>query len=80
MTLEMIRQTFLWCFVINMGLLLWWCGFILFARDWVFRVHSKWFKISRERFDAIHYKGIMVFKIFIFACNLVPYLALGIVG
>ncbi len=80
MTLEVIRGALLWCFIINMGLLMWWFLFLTLAHDWVYRVHSKWFNVSAERFDAIHYAGMTFFKIVIFAFNLVPYLALLIVG
>jgi len=43
-------------------------------------MHSKWFNIPVEKFDAIHYAGIAFFKISIFLFNLVPYFALRIVG
>ncbi len=79
MTIDVIRQVFGWCFIINMGLLLWWFLIIMLAHDWVYKMHSKWFKIPVEKFDAIHYTGIAFFKIFIFAFNLVPYIALTIV-
>ena len=50
------------------------------GRDWIYRMHSRWFRISEERFDAIHYAGMAIFKTAIFLFNLVPYLALRIVG
>ncbi len=80
MTVEMVRNALLWCIVFNMGLLLVWFAFLALAHDWVYRVHSKWFKLSVERFDAIHYAGIALFKTFIFVFNVVPYLALLIVA
>jgi len=82
MTLDIvtIRNALLWCFAINTGLLLWWFLFIALAHDWVYRMHTRWFNIPVEKFDAIHYTGMMVFKLFIFAFNLVPCLALLIVG
>ncbi len=80
MTLEIVRDTLAWCSVINIGLLLWWFLFITFAHDWTYRYHSKWFKLSLEKFDTIHYVGITFFKISIFLFNLVPYFALRIVG
>jgi len=79
LSLDAIRDALLWCFVINMGLLLLWFLFLTLAHDWVYRMHSKWFNVSVEKFDAIHYAGISFFKIIIFAFNLVPYLALLIV-
>lgn len=74
-------QTFLgWCALINTGLLLGWWFFIWFAHDFVFRTHTRWFPMSRERFDAIHYTGIMILKLLVFVFVLVPYLALRIMS
>ncbi len=80
MTFETIRAVFAWCSVINIGLLLWWLVFYVLARDWMYQLHCKWFKISEERFDTIHYAGMAIFKIGIFLFNLVPYLAMRIAG
>ncbi len=79
MTIETMRAVLGWCSIINMGLLLWWFLIVTFAHDWVYRFHSKWFKLSVESFDAIHYAGIAFFKVAIFVFNIVPYFALGIV-
>lgn len=68
-----------WCAVINIGLLLWWFLFITQAHDWTYQLHRKWFYISNERFDAIHYSGMAIFKISIFLFNITPYLALKII-
>ena len=80
MTLEIVRNALGWCCLINLGILMWWFLFLVFAHDWVYKLHTKWFKMSVEQFNAIHYTGMMLFKLFIFAANLVPYLALRIVG
>ena len=80
MTLELTREVLGWCAIINVGLLIWWSCFIMFAGDFCFRMHSKLFPMTRERFFEIHYAGIMAFKVFVFAVNVVPYVALKIVG
>jgi len=80
MTLVIIRKTLAWCAVINLGLLLWWFLFFVLAHDWMYRFHSKWFKLSFEKFDTIHYKCMALFKISLLVFNLVPYFALRIVG
>ena len=80
MDLEAIRAFFAWCSVINIALLAWWAIFLFFAHDWTYRMHSKWFKISAERFDAIHYGAMAAFKLGVFMFNLVPYFALRIIG
>ena len=80
MTLEMIRAALAWCAVINIGLLIWWLLFFTLAHDWTYRFHSKWFKLSLEQFDSMHYAGMALFKIGIFLFNLVPYFSLRIIG
>ena len=80
MTLEVVRSALAWCIVINVGLLVWWFFFLTVCHDWTYRMHTRWFNITVDTFDAIHYAGISFFKILIFLLNLVPYLALRIVG
>jgi hypothetical protein len=80
MSIEVMRDFFLWCTVINYGLLLWWFLFFAFAHDWIQRIHGRWFRLSREQFDAVHYAGMAVFKIGIILFNLVPFIVLYIVG
>lgn len=79
MTIEQLSEVLLWCFVINMGLLMWWAGFFILAHDFVYNLHTKWFKISVERFDAIHYAGMAIYKIGMFMFFLVPWMAMKIV-
>jgi len=80
MALVIIRKTLAWCAVMNIGFLLWWFLFFVLAHDWTYGFHRKWFKLSVEEFDTIHYKCMALFKISIFVFNLVPYFALRIVG
>ncbi len=80
MTIDLVRDALLWCFIINMGILLWWFLVFTLAHDWVYQFHGKWFKLSVDKFDAIHYAGMAFFKICIFLFNIVPYFALRIVG
>ena len=80
MTIEITRDVFAWCSVINLGILIFWLLWLRCAHDFVYRFHGKWFKISVETFDAIHYGSIGVFKLVIIVFNIVPYFALRIVG
>ena len=73
MTFEIIRDIFGWCALINIGFLIWWGIAIVFMHDFVYRMHSRWFKMPVEDFDRIHYVGLAFY-------NLVPYLAMRIVG
>ena len=80
MSLEMVRQTLLWCTVINYGVLLVWFLFFMLAHDGIYQLHGRWFPLSVELFDALHYGGMALYKIGILLLNLVPYIALRLVG
>lgn len=80
MTLEIIRDMLAWCAVINIALLILWVLIFIAGRGWIYRLHSQWFNISEEKFDAIHYGGMAALKIGIWLFLLGPYLALRIVG
>ena len=62
MTLEIVRSTLAWCTVIDLILLFWWFGFFVFARDFVYRMHSRWFPMPQEDFNKIHYAGMAFFN------------------
>ncbi len=79
MTIETLSEALLWSALINMGLLLWWVVFFIFGRAFIYRMHSRWFKLSEEQFDAIHYGGMAFYKICIFVFNIVPWFALMII-
>ena len=80
MNIAMARAFLLWCTVINYGVLLVWWLFFLLAHDWMYGLHGLWFHLPVEQFDALHYAGMALYKIGILLFNLVPYLALRIVG
>jgi hypothetical protein len=80
MNVPFVSEFLLWCLGINYVILLWWFGAFIFAHGWMFKLHSRCFRISEERFDSIHYAGMAVYKIGILLFNLVPYVALRIMG
>jgi uncharacterized protein DUF6868 len=80
MSINMLRDVLLWCAVINYGVLLVWFLFFILAHDFMHRLHGRWFRLSVEQFDALHYAGMGIFKLGIILLNLVPYIALRIVG
>ena len=80
MTVDIVRAALGWCSIINMALLLWWFFALIVLHDWVYKWHSKWFKLSVEKFDQIHYTGIAFFKILLLFFNIVPYFSLLIAG
>ena len=80
MTLETVRDFFAWCSVINIVLIVLWFVAFVGARNWMYRIHTKWFTVSEHTFDAIHYGGLGLFKIAIWVFCLTPYFALRIIG
>lgn len=80
MTVDIFRAALGWAALLNMGLLLFWFGMFMVAHDWVYKVHSTWFTMSREQFDIAHYKMMGFYELSIFVVLLGPYLALRIVA
>ncbi|RQW83453.1 MAG: hypothetical protein EHM62_02055 [Methylococcus sp.] len=79
-TLESLRTLLLWNLAVNTALLcLWFAGFA-WAHDALYRWHTRWFRLSPETFDALHYAGMALFKIGIFLLNLAPLLGLYLMG
>jgi hypothetical protein len=78
MTSEVTRHLLLWCTVINYGILLAWFLCFVFAHDTLERLHGRWFHLSHETFDALHYGGMTILKIGILLFNLVPFVALSV--
>lgn len=80
MTTNETRDVLFWCTGLNYAVLLVWFGVFVFAHEWMYRIHGRWFKFSLETFDAIHYAGLAVYKIGIILLNLVPLVALYMVS
>ena len=80
MSIEVTRNLLLWSTIINWGILLVWWLFVSVAHDWIQGIYGRWFRLSRDQFDAIHYAVMGIFKIGIILFNLVPYVALSIVA
>ncbi len=80
MDIHTATQFFLWCSVINGGLLLYVSFVVLLFPNFLFQAHSRFFPLSRQAFDIAIYSFIGLYKIAFFFLNLVPYLALRLVG
>ena len=80
MDIQTLTQFFMWCTIINGALLLLWTTIRLLAPDFVYRTQNKWFPMPRETFTVVFYSFLGLFKIVFLVFNLVPYVALLIVG
>ena len=80
MDIQTLTAFFMWCTILNVALLVLSSLFCLCAGDWVYRIHSKWFSISRETFNVAIYSFLGLYKVLVFVFCLIPYVALLIVG
>jgi hypothetical protein len=62
MSIAMVRRALLWCAVINYGILLVWFLFFTLAHDWMYQFHGRWFHLSVEQFDMLHYAEMSIFQ------------------
>lgn len=80
MDIQILTRFFMWCTIINSGLLAFWVLFVKFAPDLVYRTQVPWVDISRETYNVVIYSFLGVFKIFVLVFNVVPLAALLIIG
>jgi len=80
MDIETLTTFFMWCTIINASLLVFSAAMILSLQDFVYSMHSKWFHIPRQTFNVAIYSFLGFFKIVFIVFNVVPYVALLIVG
>ena len=80
MDIDSIRAFFMWCTILNVALLVLSSLICACAGDWVYRAHSKWFTIPKETFNVAIYSFLGLYKILVITFNLIPYLALSIIG
>lgn len=79
MPTDTLHQLLLWCTLFDLGLLSVWLLLFVFDRPWMLWLHRRWFTLREETFDAIHYGGMGLFKLWILVFNLVPLLALSLI-
>ncbi len=76
---ELLTSFLGWSTLIHLAILLWWLLVLLLAHDWIYHLHSRWFEISPQQFDAIHYRAIAYYKLAVLILNAVPYLVLKLI-
>lgn len=79
MNLHELELFLLWCAGIGYAFLLLWMIAFAAAHDAMFRLHARWFRLTIESFDAVHYAGMAALKIGIMLLFLVPYIALKVI-
>lgn len=80
MNIHLVRDALLWYALINFGLLAVWLLLFMSSHDGLYRLVSKWFRLSVEQFDAINFAGIVLYKTGIFLFTLTPAIVLRIIS
>mgnify|MGYP003592908518 FL=1 len=73
---SILRQFLLYSLIINYIILLIWFFTFIYAREFLRKLHGKYFNLSDQTFDAIHYAGMAIYKIAILLLNLIPFIAI----
>ena len=78
--IDTLRSFLGWAALLNYAVLIAWFAAFKLAGDALYRLHARWFRITRETFDALHYGGMAVYKIGVLLFFMVPWLVLRILG
>jgi len=78
MDIQFLARFFLWCTVLNGGILLFSFCITMFTslKEKVYELHGKWFPMSKETFTLAIYLLIGIYKIAIFVFNFIPWVVL----
>jgi len=79
-SIEMLRDFFGWCSVINIGLLVVSSLMLMFMRGWITKIQAKMFGVRETDLSRIYINFLGNYKLLIFVFNLVPYIALRIIS
>jgi hypothetical protein len=80
MGIQTLTTLFMWCTILNGALLIFSSLLCTFAGGWIYSLHRKFYPISRDAFNIAIYSFIGLYKIVFLTFNLIPYLALLIMG
>jgi len=77
--LDVIAKILIRCFILGVIILLLWFLLIVFAGDYVYQWHSKFYEITKEHLYWTMYAGIAFTKVFVFLVFLFPYIAIRMI-
>ena len=76
MDIQQLTDFFMWCTVVNLGIFVYWVGWLVFAPEMVYKIQSRFFPIDRENYNRIIYFLVGLYKLQIIILFLIPYLVL----
>jgi hypothetical protein len=80
MDTALLREFFLWCGLINLGLLMLAWAVIAFAGEWLYRMHTRWLPLPGETFRAALYVVLGIYKAAVLVFNVVPWIVLSLMA
>lgn len=80
MDMHTLTAFFLWCTILNGGLLILSFLMLISVGDVAYKVHGRWFPMPRETYNAALFSFVAIFKMLWLVFNLVPLVALLIIG
>jgi len=80
MDIPTLTSFFMWCTILNTGLLLFFALVFTVAGDFIHRMHGTFFPMQRETFRIVLYSFIGAYKIVVIAFNVVPWVALAVMA
>jgi hypothetical protein len=79
-SMQAIREVLGWSTVLNLGLLVFSSLVLIIAGSSIKRLHARMFDLAEADLSRAYFQYLAQYKIAILVFNLVPYLALRIVG
>jgi len=79
MDIQTLTSFFMWCTIINIGILIFLALVFMLAPNLTYRIQSRFIPISRETFNIVFYSFIGFFKVVVLVFNVVPWIALLII-
>lgn len=80
MDIQVLTTFFMWCTIINGGLLVLWVLCQMGIPGLVYRTQAAFFPMEREKFNQVFYLFLGIYKIFFVIFNAVPFVALLIIS
>lgn len=80
MDIQTLTSFLLWCTIINGGLLILWVLAQIAIPNLVYKTQAAFFPMEKEKFNAVFYLFLGIYKIFFIVFNVVPLIALLIIG
>ncbi len=78
MNMALLKEFFMWCTIINLGIFMWSAVMCMAAKGFIYRVHGKMFGLSQDTVNAMLYGFLGFYKIVFIVFVLVPWIALTI--